>query len=108
MSVKIVGDKVRKKPDARIALRLFVSGASHASLRAIARTRKMCEERFKGRFELDVVDLKRHPEAAAASDVIATPLLVKESPAPFLRIVGDLSDQEKVLLALDLETEARP
>ncbi|MEA2486134.1 MAG: circadian clock protein KaiB [Actinomycetota bacterium] len=90
-------------PDSELAhydLTLFVSGASDLSARAVANARELCETHFAGRYHLDVVDIHVDPPAAS-SRLLATPTLVRNLPLPVCQIVGDLSDSDKVLLALE-------
>jgi circadian clock protein KaiB len=85
-------------------LTLFVSGASELSARAIANARALCDTQMDGRYRLCVVDVHEGDRAAllSASAVLATPTLVKNWPLPVRRFVGDLSDMDKVLVALGL------
>jgi len=83
-------------------LTLFVSGASELSARAIANARTLCDGHLDGRYQLNVVDVHEDPAAAVDSDVVAAPTLVKHRPLPVRKLVGDLSDTHRVLLALDL------
>lgn len=91
----------------RYKLRLFVTGSTPRSARAIANMRKICEEKLNGRYDLEVVDVYEHPEATREMQVIATPTLVKVLPEPLRRIIGDLSNEEKVLAGLNL-TQLQP
>lgn len=84
-------------------LRLFITGSTPRSTRAIANMRKICEENLSGRYDLEVVDVYANPEATKELQVIATPTLIKILPEPLRRIIGDLSDHEKVLAGLDLK-----
>jgi circadian clock protein KaiB len=86
---------------ARFELTLFVAGASGLSARAIADARGMCELHLEGEYRLSVVDLSE--DSGDAGHVVAAPMLVRKRPLPERRIVGDLSDTHKVLVALDLE-----
>lgn len=88
--------------EARYELTLFVSGASSSSARAIGNARALCDAHLDGRYELTIVDVNQHPELARGSRVMATPTLLKGHPAPERMLVGDLSDRERVLLALDV------
>ncbi len=90
-------------PDARrYVLRLYVTGLTGRSLAAIESAKRLCEEELKGRYDLQVIDISKHPSLAAGEQIIAAPTLVKELPRPLRRLVGDLSDRERVLLGLDL------
>jgi circadian clock protein KaiB len=83
-------------------LRLFVTGTTSRSQRAIANMRKICEEALPGQYDLEIIDVYDKPEATREWQVVATPTLVKVLPAPLRRIIGDLSDREKVLTGLNL------
>jgi circadian clock protein KaiB len=83
-------------------LRLYVTGASATSTRAIANLKKICEERLQGRYQLEVIDIFQQPALAAGEQIVAAPTLVKVLPLPLRRFVGDLSRVEGVLLGLDL------
>ncbi len=83
-------------------LRLYVAGMSPRSSRAIQSVQKLCEEYLPGRYELEVVDVYQHPEAARTQQVIAAPTLVKSLPLPLRRMIGDLTNKEKVMVNLDL------
>jgi circadian clock protein KaiB len=89
-------------------LRLYVTGSTARSARAIEATRQICDTHLKGRHELEVVDLYQFPEAAAREQIIAAPTLIKLLPLPLRRIIGDLSDRQRVLasLGLDVRTAA--
>jgi circadian clock protein KaiB len=83
-------------------LRLFVTGTTSRSQRAIANMRKICENELADRFDLEIIDVYQNPAATQEFQVIATPTLVKVLPEPLRRIIGDLSDKEKVLAGLNL------
>lgn len=85
--------------------RLFVTGATLASLRAITSMKSFCEEHLKGRYELEVVDIYQQPALAEEEHVLATPTLVKKLPLPLWRLVGDLNDS-RLLAGLDLRPGA--
>jgi circadian clock protein KaiB len=86
----------------RYQLTLFVSGASDLSARAIADARHLCDVHLDGRYQLTVVDVHAEHAKLVHTSVLVTPTLVKEAPLPSRQIVGDLSDTDKVLLALEL------
>jgi len=88
--------------DRRYVLRLYVTGSTPKSMTAIANIKKICEENLKGRYVLEVIDLYQQPQLAKGHQIIAVPTLIKEIPPPIRRIIGDLSDTEKVLVGLDL------
>jgi circadian clock protein KaiB len=83
-----------------LVLRLYVTGNTLRSTRAVDNARRLLEIHAAGRFELEVIDIYLHPEAAIAAQIIAAPTLVKLSPGPLRRVIGDLSDSNKVLAAL--------
>ncbi len=83
-------------------LRLFVTGTTTRSLRAIANIRRICDEHLAGRCELEVVDVYANPEATREFQIVATPTLVKILPEPMRRIIGDLSDSPRVLAGLNI------
>ena len=83
-------------------MRLYVAGQSPRSSAAIANLRKICDEYLPGRYEVEIVDLIRHPEQAKADQIIAVPTLVKKLPVPVRHIIGDLSATQKVLISLEL------
>ena len=84
-------------------LRLFITGATSRSVLAIKNLKQICEEYLKGRYELEVIDLYQKPDLALNEQIIAAPTLIKKLPLPFRRIIGDMSNIEKVLLGLDLK-----
>jgi circadian clock protein KaiB len=83
-------------------LRLYVAGESAKSVRAIANLNLLCEEHLAGRYDIEVIDLSKSPHLAAADQILAIPTLVRRLPAPLRRMIGDLSNTEKVLLGLDV------
>jgi circadian clock protein KaiB len=85
--------------------RLYVAGATLGSTRAVEALRATCDEHLHGRYEIEVVDVYQQPLLAVNDEILAVPTLVKRSPAPVLRIVGDLSNKQRVLLALDLKAK---
>jgi circadian clock protein KaiB len=84
-------------------LRLYITGSTVRSKLAIVNLNKICEEYLDGRYELEVIDLYQHPGLAKDEQIIAAPTLIKRLPLPFRRIIGDMSDKEKVLFGLDLK-----
>ncbi len=83
-------------------LRLYVTGATPRSVRAIENVKKICEKHLKGYYRLDVIDLYQQPDLAQAEQVIAAPTLIKQLPLPVRRILGDMSKTERVLVGLGL------
>lgn len=95
--VKVAGSK-------KYILRLYVAGATARSVAAITNIKKICDEQLAGQYTLEVIDLYQQPLLAAGHQIIAIPTLIKELPPPLRRIIGDLSDTEKVLVGLDLKS----
>lgn len=89
-------------------LRLYVTGATPRSGNAVANVKAICEEYLHGQYVLEVVDLYQQPHLAEADHIMATPTLVKKQPLPLRRLVGDLSDEQRVLSGLDLKPRAAP
>lgn len=94
-----------KSEEGKYVFRLYVTGNTPQSARAIANLTRLCEDRLAGRYEIAVVDLYQSPEEAEGQQIIAAPTLVKELPLPLRRLVGDLSNRNRVLLALDINPE---
>jgi circadian clock protein KaiB len=95
-------------PSTLLVLRLYVTGNTHRSTRAVENARRLLQMYAAGRFELEVIDIYLHPEAAIAAQIIAAPTLVKTHPGPLRRVIGDLSDSSKVLAALGLNAFDTP
>jgi circadian clock protein KaiB len=87
-------------------LKLFVSGMTSGSIRAVQNIRKICEEHLKNRFELEIIDIYQQPELARRDQIIAVPTLLKKLPAPLQQFIGNLSDSEKILVGLNLVPKA--
>ena len=83
-------------------LRLYVTGKTPKSERAIANLKEICEKELEGLYELEIIDVLEQPQLAEDEKILATPTLIKDLPPPLKRIIGDLSNSEKVLLGLDL------
>jgi circadian clock protein KaiB len=83
-------------------LRLYVTGMTTRSSRAVANLRRICDECLPGRYDLQVIDIYQQPGLASAEQIIAAPTLLKKRPLPLRRIVGDMSNRERVLAGLDL------
>jgi circadian clock protein KaiB len=90
----------------RYCLRLYVAGQTVRSLTAIANLKRFCETYLAGRYEIELIDLVHNPRLAAGDQILAIPTLVRRLPTPLKRIIGDLSDTEKVLVGLDLRRKA--
>lgn len=92
-------------PDGMYHLRLYVAGQSPKSVRAVENLRRVCEEHLSGRYEIELVDLVENPQLARGDEIIAVPTLIRKLPEPVRRIIGDLSDTEKVLVGLQLRED---
>ena len=83
-------------------LRLYVAGQTPKSIAAIANLKKICEQHLSGRFDIEVIDLMKNPALAHRHQIVAIPTLIRQLPEPLKRIIGDLSNLEKVLVGLDI------
>jgi circadian clock protein KaiB len=91
---------------ATYVLRLYVTGTSPRAQVAIANLRRICEQELRGQYELEIIDVLERPEVAEREKILATPTLIKQLPPPLRRVIGDLSDKEKVLLGLEVRPES--
>jgi circadian clock protein KaiB len=92
------------KASKRYELRLYIAGNTPKSNAAIRNLKKYCEEHLKGLYEIEVIDLLVNPQLAAGDQILAIPTLVKKVPEPVRKIIGDLSNEEKVLVGLDIRS----
>jgi circadian clock protein KaiB len=90
------------RDSSRWDLRLYVAGQTPKSLAAFANLRKLCEQHVAGRYRIEIIDLLEHPQLAAGDQILAIPTLVRQLPTPLKKIIGDLSNTERVLVGLDL------
>jgi circadian clock protein KaiB len=93
---------IKKDPDSWI-LRLYVAGQTPKSNTAFRNLQKICEEQLKGSYKIEVIDLLEYPQLSREHQILAIPTLVRKLPVPVRKIIGDLSDTEKVLVGLDLK-----
>ena len=96
---KLIRNPVREN----YVLRLYITGTTPRSCQAIANIRSLCEEHLTGRYDLEVIDIYQQPSEATGQQIIAAPTLIKKLPSPVKRMVGDLSNRARVLVALDLD-----
>ena len=89
-------------PDEEYSLRLYVAGQTPKSIQAFANLKKICDEHLQGRYRIEVIDLLENPQLAKGDQILAIPTLVRKLPEPLRKIIGDLSDTERVLVGLDL------
>jgi circadian clock protein KaiB len=87
---------------AKYVLRLYVSGSTLKSARAVENIKRICEQHLKNRYDLEVIDIYQHPNLARSEQIVAAPTLIKRLPTPLRRLIGDLSNQKSVLRGLDL------
>jgi circadian clock protein KaiB len=96
-------DEAARAPEGeRYILRLYVTGMTPRSLRALKNLQTICDEYLKGRCDLEVIDIYQQPVLAKGEQIIAAPTLIKKLPLPMRRIIGDMSDRDRVLVGLDL------
>jgi circadian clock protein KaiB len=94
---------IAKKPKARkLQLRLYVAGQTPRSIAALANLKQVCEERVPGKYKIEVIDLLKKPQLASGDQILAVPTLVRKLPEPIRKIIGDLSNKEKLLIGLDI------
>jgi circadian clock protein KaiB len=93
---------VESEDSERWLLRLYVAGQTPRSISAFSNLKKICEEHLQGRYEIEVIDLTLNPMLAKDDQILALPTLVRKLPAPVRKIIGDLSDTERVLVGLDV------
>jgi circadian clock protein KaiB len=86
----------------RYLLKLYVTGQTPRAQRAIANLRRLCKDELEGRYEIEIIDVLEHPQLAENDRILATPTLIKQLPPPLRRVIGDLSNRDKVLLGLDV------
>ena len=99
--------KRARRPQDEWILRLYTAGETARSLSALQNLESICEQHLKGRYRIEVVDLLKHPQLARGDQIVAVPTLVRRLPPPMKRIIGDLSNENSVLVGLDLRSRAR-
>ena len=99
--------KRARRPQDEWILRLYTAGETTRSLSALQNLESICEQHLKGRYRIEVVDLLKHPQLARGDQIVAVPTLVRRLPPPMKRIIGDLSNENSVLVGLDLRSRAR-
>ena len=97
-----VNAEAEAAPGGRYILKLFVTGILPNSARAVVNIKAICEKYLSGRYELEIIDIYQQPSLAVSEDIIAIPVLIKKFPLPEARMIGDLSEIEKVLTGLDV------
>lgn len=104
---KAATQRKRSRRSPKYLLRLYVTGTTAKSMRAIENVRRICEEHLRGRYTLEVIDLYTHLPLARGDQIIAAPTLIKRLPSPLRQLIGDMSDEQKVLVGLDLKPRSR-
>jgi circadian clock protein KaiB len=92
----------QKSIEQKYHLRLFVTGQTPRSVKSVENLKRLCEKYLRGRYELEVIDIYQQPALASENQIIAAPTLIKRLPLPLRRLVGDFSNQDRVMLGLDL------
>jgi circadian clock protein KaiB len=103
MSTKEPGARRKARAKAEYQLRLYVAGQTAKSVAAFTNLRRICETHLAGRYEIEVIDLLLNPKLAAGDQILAVPTLVRKLPEPIRKIIGDLSNEERVLVGLDIQ-----
>jgi circadian clock protein KaiB len=106
LSLQEIAEKNEPAANEVWELRLYVAGQTPRSIAAFANLKKICEEHLVGRYNIEVVDLVKHPQLAAGDQILAIPTLVRKLPQPLRKIVGDLRDTERALVGLQIRPAA--
>ena len=101
---RIKKEKPVKKTNDKWVLRLYVAGQTPKAITAFANLKKICEEQLKGKYSIEVIDLLKNPQLGSEDQILALPTLVRKLPVPVRKIIGDLSDTERVLVGLNILT----
>ena len=96
---------LQKSVNEKYILRLYITGITPKSTKSIQNIKRICEENLKGRYELNVIDIYQQPILAKDEQIIAAPTLIKKLPLPLRRLIGDMSDKERILVGLDLQSK---
>ena len=104
--MKKLTTRTSRARQAKYILRLYVSRSTLKSRRAVENMKRVCEEHLKGRYDLEVIDIHEHANLARDEQIVTVPTLIKRLPLPLRRLVGDMSDLNKVLFGLDLRMQA--
>ena len=96
---------IKKSSEQKYVLKLYITGMTPRSTKAIMNIRQICEEHLKGHFELEIIDIFQQPVLARGEQIIAAPTLIKKLPLPLRKFIGDMSDTDRILIGLDLRTK---
>ena len=102
MAARLKSKAKRATAIAEWELRLYTAGQSQKSITALANLKRLCEEHLRGKYRIEVIDLLRNPQLARGDQILAIPTLVRKLPEPMKKIIGDLSNEERVLVGLDV------
>jgi circadian clock protein KaiB len=102
-STKAFEKTLQKSGTEKYVLRLYAAGTTPRSVQAITNIKKICEEHLKGRYDLEVIDVYQQPTLAMGEQIIAAPTLIKKLPLPLRKFIGDMTNQERILVGLDLK-----
>ena len=97
---------LKRKAKEKYLLKLYISGITPRSTTAIGRIKRICETHLTGRYELEVIDIYQQPLLAKGEQIVAAPTLIKKLPLPLRRIIGDMSNEGRVLIGLDLQPQS--
>jgi circadian clock protein KaiB len=103
MSTEAFEEALEKTEDGKYILRLYVAGMSPKSMQAIENIKRICEEHLPGRYQLEVIDVYQYPIFAKDGQIVAAPTLIKELPPPLRKLIGSMSNTERVLIGMDLK-----
>jgi circadian clock protein KaiB len=101
-------NSTNKSKSAGWVLRLYIAGQTPKSVTAFANLKKICAEHLEDKYQIELIDLLKNPKLARGDQIVAIPTLVRDLPTPMRKIIGDLSDTERVLVGLDLRPAATP
>lgn len=102
-ATKSFEDTINKTSEAKYVLRLYITGTTPQSVKAIVNLKKICEEYLRNRYTLEIIDIYQQPQLAEGDQIIAAPTLIKKLPFPLKKLIGDMSDKERVIVGLDLK-----
>lgn len=107
-TLEIIEAAAKKASKARYKLRLYITGTTPQSQRALSNIKRICDKHLEGRYDLEVIDVYQKPTRARDEEIIVAPTLIKMLPLPIRKLIGDLSDETKVLFGLDLYPKRKP
>ena len=105
--IKELEKTLKKSGEEKYVLKLYVTGMTPRSMKAVTNIKEICEKHLSGRYELEIDDIFQQPVLAKGEQIIAAPTLIKKLPLPLRRFIGDMSDVEKILIGLDLRPKEK-